>query len=514
MALNGVEPLLNFVSPTIKRRIQMRRIPKFGLKASNGWGLKGFTKDELNTIHYASLQVLENIGIKVGDNPEALEIFAGGGCRIERKKDHGIVKIPPHVVEDCIRWAPSTVNWKGRHPSGDYVMEPHRVSYGTFGEMIKIIDPKTRELRQTTMKDSGDIARLCDAMPECGIVQRPIASMDKPMGTQPIYNAISLFANTSKHVLIGPMNKKNFDVIARLAFAHVGGRENFAERPMFSTIVCPSSPLHLEKDCADMIMATARLEGCGLLTGPVPLTGTSTPVTLAGTVVSANCESLAGLILAQLTRKGTPTFHSQVGTLMDMRYMTASYGAPEMPLMSSAMVQMAHYYNLPSHCTGIHSDSKELDAQIGYESAMSAMTMALTGANIINGLGSIELGLTFDYAKFMLDIECARNARHIIEGIPVNDYEIAQDVMDKVGPGGQFLDQRHTYDNMRRRSQNNLFCRRSRRSWEELEQKDIIDRAYAAANDILDNYEPNPVPESVQEEIDQITEEYEAKLTE
>ena len=488
----------------------MRFIPKLGLETSHGWGLKGFTRDELDDIHQASLQVFEEIGIRVDDCEEALDIFAGAGCRVEKKGGHGIVKIPAHVVEDCIRWAPSTVNWKGRHPDGDYVMEPRRISYATFGEMVNIIDPKTRKLRQTTMADSGDIARLCDAMPECGIVQRPVASMDNPLGTQPVYNAVSLFENTSKHVLIGPMNRANFDIIARLAFAHVGGEENFADRPMFSCIVCPTSPLRLEKDCAEMIISTARLKGCGLLTGPVPLTGTSTPVTLAGTVISANCECLAGLILAQLTRKGTPVFYSQVGTIMDMKLMTAAYGAPEMPLMSSAIVQLSQYYKLPSHCTGIHSDCKELDPQTGYESAMSAMTMALTGANIINGLGSIELGLTFDYAKFMLDIECARNIRQVVEGIPVNDGEKALNIMDEVGPGGQFLANRHTFDNMRRRSQADLFSRHSRRAWKDLEKPGLVDRAYDAANEILDNYEPNPIPESVREAVREIITEYEA----
>ncbi|MCG8473081.1 MAG: trimethylamine methyltransferase family protein [Desulfobacterales bacterium] len=489
----------------------MRYLPKLGIKRSQGWGLNGLTHDELETIHNASLRIFQDVGIRVDDCPEALEIFAAGGCRVERHKDHGIVKIPAYVVEDCIGWAPATTTWKGRHESGDYIMEPRRSSYATFGEMIHIIDPKTRELRTTTMKDSGDIARLCDAMPECGIVQRPVASMDMPMGTQPIYNAVSLFENTSKHVLIGPMTKKNFDYIARMAFAHVGGKEKFADRPMFSTIVCPTSPLRLEKDCAEMIIATARLEGCGLLTGPVPLSGASTPVTLAGAIVCANCECLAGLILAQLTRKGTPTFYSQVGTIMDMRLMTSPYGAPEMPLMSSAIVQLAHHYKLPSHCTGIHSDSKCLDAQMGYESAIGATTMALSGANIINGLGSLELGLTFDYAKFMMDIECARSVRMINEGVNIDEYEVAEEVIHAVKPGGQFLAQRHTFDNMKRQSGSPLFCRRTRRAWEELPMSDIVDRAYAAANEILENHEPTPVSDDVKAEVAEIVAEYEAE---
>lgn len=487
----------------------MRYLPKLGIERSQGWGLKGFTDDELETIHNASLRVFQDVGIRVDDCPEALEIFASGGCRIEQHKKHGIVKIPAHVVEDCIRWAPATNTWRGRHESGDYIMEPRRSSYATFGEMVQIFDPKTRELRATTMEDSANIAKLCDAMPECGIVQRPVASMDMPMGTQPIYNAVSLFENTSKHVLIGPMTKTNFDYISRMAFAHVGGKENFANRPMFSTIVCPTSPLRLEKDCAEMIIATARLEGCGLLTGPVPLAGASTPITLAGTVVSANCECLAGLILAQLTRKGTPTFYSQVGTIMDMRLMTTPYGAPEMPLLSSAIVQLAHYYKLPSHCTGIHCDSKTLDTQVGYESGIGATTMALSGANIINGLGSLELGLTFDYAKFMMDIECARNVSMINQGIDIDESEVAEEVMNAVDPGGQFLGQKHTFNNMRRQSSSPLFCRRTRRAWEEMEFSDIVDRAYAAANDILDNYEPAPVSDDVKAEVAEIVAEYE-----
>ena len=136
----------------------MYRPLKHGLQTSLGWGLSAFTPDDLDNVHYATLEVLEDVGIKVEGSEEALEVFASGGARVERQGKDAIVRIPPHVVNDCIRWAPSNLVLKGRSPEYDYALGPYRVTFATFGEMIKVFDLETRELRETTQQDCADIA--------------------------------------------------------------------------------------------------------------------------------------------------------------------------------------------------------------------------------------------------------------------------------------------------------------------------------------------------------------------
>jgi trimethylamine--corrinoid protein Co-methyltransferase len=374
--------------------------------------------------------------------------------------------------------------------------------------MIQIIDPQSKEIRPTTQQDIGNITRLCDHFSEVAVVQRSVAALDKPLGTHPIFNAQSMFANTGKHILIGPVTATNFKTIAKIAAAHVGGMSRLAERPVFTTLTCPTSPFVLEENCAELIIESALLPGGGYVCSPVPLLGMSTPATLAGTVAVVTVDMLAGLVLGQLTRPGTRVILSNSGAMMDLRFMGSAYGSPEMPMISSAIGQIARFYGLPSHCSGIHSDSKVVDAQCGYESALGGLVTALSGVNIINGLGSLELGFTFDYAKFMLDLDAVNNIRMILNGISMSESDMALDIIREKGPGGEFLSHSHTLQHMQQLSCPKLFDRRPRQNWQELQLTDIVERAYDQAGEVLNTHAPPAVDPGVYQEVDQIIREY------
>ena len=151
--------------------------------------------------------------------------------------------------------------------------------------------------------------------------------------------------------------------------------------------------------------------------------------------------------------------------------------------------------------------SGRVDPQTGYESAMNALVAALAGASIINGLGTLEFGLTFDYAKFMLDVECARMMR-VVDGVPLTAAQMALDVIAEVGPGGEFLTHDHTFQHMREGSQVTLFDRRSREAWSKLEVPEIVERAYARARHLLATHEPPPVSEETRAQVKEIIAEY------
>jgi trimethylamine--corrinoid protein Co-methyltransferase len=478
------------------------------------WGLDSLSKEALERIQVAALDLLQNTGIKVENNERALEIFYSGGAEIERHAGYGIAKIPARVVADCLDKAPKEMVLFGRTQGNAYELKPGKVTFTTFGEMIQIIDPETREVRKTTQKDVGDITRMCDYFSEVAVAQRPVAALDKPLGTHPIFNAQSMFENTAKHILIGPINAKNFRTITKIAAAHVGGMHELAKRPVFTTLTCPTSPFRLEENCADLIMESALLPGGGYVSSPVPLLGMSTPATLAGTVSIVAADALAGLVLGQLTRPGTRVILSNSGTMMDLRFMGSVYGSPEMSMISAAIGQIARFHSLPSHCTGIHSDSKVVDAQCGYESAIGGLVTALSGVNIINGLGSLDLGFTFDYAKFMLDIDAVNNIRVILGGIPMRESDMALDIIREKGPGGEFLSHAHTFQHMRQLSRPELFDRRARKDWQELQIPDIVERAYDRAGAVMNTHMPPPVDPAVNQAVEQIIEEYMATYEE
>jgi trimethylamine--corrinoid protein Co-methyltransferase len=137
---------------------------------------------------------------------------------------------------------------------------------------------------------------------------------------------------------------------------------------------------------------------------------------------------------------------------------------------------------------------------------------ALAGANLIYGLGMIEMGMTIDYGQMVMDNEFARMIKHIVQGIPVNDETLAVDVIHEIGVGKNFLSHDHTFKHMRSQSQPKLIDRRTREDWEAGGRTDIYQRASEEARYILENHKPEPLPEDVLTTIRSIVEEAEAEL--
>lgn len=326
----------------------MKRNLHAGKKQSGGFSLGVFTEDELYEIHLATLEVMQHAGIFVEDE-EAQDILHGGGCIVDREKK--IVKFPPHVVEDAIRSAPPQLVLAARNPEKDFVIGSNRVGFTTFGEGIMVIDPDSGEYRKSAKQDVANSARVADYLDVVDVYERAIAARDTPEHVQIFHEADAYFNNTSKHCFQGPSNR----VIARKLFAMAsivaGGKDKFRERPIISTIVCPTSPLRLIKDCCEVIIESARY-GVAVNVLSMAMAGGSSPVTLAGTLVTHNAEVLSGLVLHQLTARGAPFIYGSSTTCMDLRMTTAPVGSPELGMISAAVARMAQYYLLPSWVAG------------------------------------------------------------------------------------------------------------------------------------------------------------------
>lgn len=488
------------------------RNSKAGYQTLNGYGLNAFSDQELEAVHAATLQILWNTGIKV-ETPEALDIFEAAGASVNRKGKYGIVKIPNYVVEDCIGSTPKVGMFYGRRPEDDYFADGNRVAFTAgFGEHVKIIDPGTRKVRPTKKQDLCNITRIQDALSVTPVIERAACSGDQYPATQPLHNYAAMVANTSKHCFLGFGGGKNAEKIIEMAKIAVGGEENFKARPIVTGFVCPTSPLTLVNEACESIIACAK-GGIGISIIPMSLSGASSPATLAGVVVQHNSEVLSALILAQLTRKGTPCVYCGCSTIMDLRLACSPVGVPEMAQLSVAWVKLAQYYHLPSWVGGCASDSKLPDAQQGYDFSLTAMPAALAGANVIYGLGAIDSLITFDYAAMIMGAEQAKRILQVVGGITINDETMVLDLIDQVGPGGEYMTQQHTYDHMREMSSSKLFNRLNRDAWEKkMKDSPIEDQAYAQAEKILENHKPMPLPDGAQESIDNLIKEYEDKL--
>lgn len=326
---------------------QVNRGQRAGMRSGGGVYVNVFTEDEFFAIHCASLEILKQVGVKVFSE-KALDIFEKGGVSVDRVEK--MVRIPAYLVEDAVKSAPSTILLAGRDPKNDFVVEDRRIGFVNFGEAVRVIDPATREYRESTKDDLKKIIRLTDALPELDLSYRAVASQDKPPQTQPLHNAEAVFNNTSKHFFIG-VDDKNVNHLIHMASVVAGGYEQLKERPILSFIQPPISPLHYPPEFSDVIIAAARA-GVPVVVVSEVMSGATSPITLAGSIAQHNAEVLGGIVLSQLAERGAPVLYGSTSHIFDMQTGAAAVGAPELSLLSSGLACMAKHYRLPCMMAG------------------------------------------------------------------------------------------------------------------------------------------------------------------
>ena len=326
----------------------MRRNLLAGRNTWSGCGLSLFSNEDLEQIHLATLEVLEYAGLFV-QSKEAMDIYEGGGCYVDRK--NRIVKIPAYVVEDAIVSAPQKVFLAGRDPKHDIVMESGRVNFCPFGEGIMVIDPYTGEYRKSTKEDKGNVARLVDALDQYDMLENTVAPRDVHPEMESLHNYEVTVSNTTKHVPQPCHDKRSAQLLIEMAALVAGGKEKLKDRPIVSGCTCPQSPLTISEGCADPIIEYAKANLPQNILS-MALAGATSPVTLAGTLVTHNAEVLGGIVLAQLTRKGTPVMYGSSTSMIDLKLSTATVGCPELGLISAAVAKLAQFYLLPSYVAG------------------------------------------------------------------------------------------------------------------------------------------------------------------
>ncbi len=485
------------------------RIERTGVAASSGLGLNFLTRDELDSIHHGACHILKHTGVLV-EMEEAAERFHSAGALVNRQGKNWIVRIPEWIVTESLSSAPKSITYYARDPEKDFYLEGNRVGFSTFGEQVNIIDPVTREYRRSTKQDCCDVYRVMDALDGLAFCERTICPGDQIPVVQAVHNFHALITHNSKHITIGMVDKASVETISKMAAAVAGGMDKLRERPICTCSCCTTSPLVLTVQFCETLIAAVKA-GINVDVMTMALAGGTGPVTLAGTIAQTVAEQLSGLVLAQIIRKGINVTFGSCSTIMDLKTGLGAVGAPEWGLIGSAIAQMGQYYQIPCRIGSGVSDSKLPDAQAAYQFTINALTLSLAGANMIFGAGGIESGITFDYAKLIMDHECILNIRRIMEGVKINNETMALDLIDEVGPGGTFLTHRHTFDRVRTQSQAILFDRHSREAWIDIAKgRDLTERAYEKSVEILENHQPKALPEGAGEIIDGLLAEFEA----
>jgi len=455
-------------------------------KGLEGGSFKPLTEEAISKVHQTAMRIIEEVGFEV-NSETALEFFEGAGAWVDWESHR--VRLPHEIVSELIRTAPSEVRLCGQDKKHDLLLGGKRVYVGTGGTALYIYEPDTGQKRQATLEDLKRIARLVDQLGNIHLFMLPTYPSELPLEQVDVNRFFAGLDNTTKHVMGGVYTLDGVKQVIRMAEIVAGSAEALRQRPLISMIACSISPLKMDGQYGDLVVAIAK-SGIPLVCPAEPLCGATSPVTLAGNLVVQTVDSLMGIMLTQIVNPGTPVIFGSVATSTDLRDLKYLAGSVEMGLLNAAGAQMAQFYQLPFYATGGMTDSKVLDAQSGYESALTSLLCALAGANFIHdAAGLMEFALTVCYEKFVIDNEILGMVMRAVEGIRVDDDTLAFDLIEQVGPGGNFVTAKHTRHFMRSEHyQPSLSDRNSREEWEAKGRKTTWEKAAETVHRLTANH--------------------------
>lgn len=469
-------------------------------KGIEGGSYRPLTDEGINQIHETVMRVFEEVGVQV-NSATALEYFKKASARVEGD----IVRMPRDMVMELAGRAPSEVTLYGRSPEHHLHLGGARVYAGTGGTALHIIDGVTGERRKATLQDLRDLAKLVNGLDNVHFFLLPTYPTDIEATVVDVNRFFAGLDNTSKHIMGGVYTYEGLENVLRMASLIAGSEENLRREPIISIILCAISPMAIDEKYGDMIV-TAAQAGIPVALPSEPLCGSTSPVTLAANVVIQTVDSLAEVCLTQLVNPGTPAIFGSVASSNDFRDFKYLTGAIEMGLSNAASAQMAQFYKLPFYATAGMSDAKIVDAQCGYESALTTLLCVLSGANYIHdAAGLMDFALSVSFEKYVMDDEIIGMAMRAVEGIKVNEETLAFEVIRQAGPGGNFVSNRHTRRFMRSEHYfPHLSDREHLDTWRAAGSQDTARRARARADEILaaaDYHLPEEIRQQIRRDI-------------
>src|SRR6056297_2890302 len=470
--------------------------------------LEVLSEDQIKRILGAAKEILERTGVVYHDD-EAIEIMEKAGCYVDGNR----VRIPTRLVEKALQTVPTKVSLSNSR-TGKVVMEltDNNAYFGTGSDTPFFRDPYTQDRIPTSKETVSRATKTIDALDNMDFVMSLGIVQDVPQLIYDRHQFQAMIENTSKPIVITANDAEGYGDIIKMCEVVAGGEDELRKHPFMTLYAEPISPLQHAEDAAQKLVLAAK-KGLPVVYTPCIMAGGTVPATLAGAMANGLAESLSGLVLNQQTNEGSPFIMGGVFTIMDMNTTIFAYGAPEFHLMQAGLADVSNYLQLPMFGTAGCTDSKVVDEQACIEDALSILMTAQSGANLNHDVGYIEHGNAAALENLVINNDLIGFARRIVQGIEVNEDTLAVDLIDKVGPGGHFLGEEHTMKYFKEETYYpDLFKRQFFENWQEEGSKTLFDRANEKVIDILENYEPEPLPKDVQKKLQDIVDRAESKL--
>lgn len=468
--------------------------------------LRVLSSKEIRKVHQASLKILSETGICI-QSEKVLKLLEEHGAGVSWEKN--ITKIPSMLVNELLQALPSKIKLYDRNKAQALTLGKGEGYALSGGNAPFVLDSDSGERRKATKEDTGNIARLADALDNIDLVVPPVTPQEVKPEAGFLHAVEATFTNTEKHIYFSPEKVKETKAILEMAKA-VSKEERLSQHPIVTCQLSSTPPLLWEKGPGESIIEVAR-EGVPLCILPMPCPGLSAPFTLAGTLALHNAELLSGIVISQLANPGSPVIYGSAWVTFDMRESSVSENSPETCLLRIAGAQMASFYNLPYFTVGPESDAHLLDEQNAWERALTTFTCLSAGVDLFGDAGVFESALTVSPEQLVIDDEILGYIRRIRRGIDVSQETLAVKVIQGVGPRNNFLTEDHTLRYLRTDEhwQPNLTCRISREKWAKKEKNSIVQQAKGRVQDILISHKVPPLDKETRTELARIIREYE-----
>lgn len=454
--------------------------------------------DTCEQIHMASMEILERVGVEVHDD-QAREILGDHGAHIEGRR----VKLPSVMVDEALRVTPPRLTLCDRH--GDVAIRAwgYETAFGGGSDCLYVLDHRTGGRRKAVLGDVRDAVRLMDGLAEIDFVMSAFLPSDVDQQVYDRFQMDVMLNNTTKPIVFVTPDFEGCVTMVEMCEVAAGGQAAFRERPFATCYINVTSGLVANEEATQKCIYLAE-KGLPMLYIPLNAGGVNSPATTAGCMATMNAGSLLGVVLAQLVRPGTPVaLPGWNGGPYNLQTMVGNYVlAAEQGVATS----MGKFYDLPVFGLGGSTDSKVLDQQCAAEATLSLFTAHLNGANIVHDCGFMDAGMQGSLQLLAIDNDLIGFIRAATGVVNVTEETLALDVVEELGPSGDYLAHAHTYRHFREPYYSELADKRQYDDWLDQGGSTMEERAARQVDAILEKHEVEPLPEDVQQELGAIVE--------
>jgi len=453
-------------------------------------------KEECEKIHLASLEILQRVGVDVHDE-KARGYLVRGGARSDGLR----VRIPEYMVTQALVTTPRRITLYNRHGKVAMRAGGYRAYFGGGSDCLNVLDHRTGKRRRPTLNDVREASTLLDALPEIDFVMSAFLPEEVDARIYDRYQMEVMLNNTTKPIVFVTPDFEGCVAAVEMCEIVAGGTEAFQQRPFATCYINVTSGLTANAEALQKCMYLAE-KGLPQLYIPLNAGGVNSPVTTAGCMASMNAGILLGIVLSQLVREGAAVaVPGWNGGPYNLQTMVGNYVlADEQGVPTS----MGKYYDLPVFGLGGSTDSKVLDQQSGFEVTLSLMTALLHGANIVHDVGFMDAGLQGSLQNMAISNEILGFLRAATAGVVVNDETLALDVIEELGPTGNYLGHEHTLRHFKEPFYSKLIDKNPFSVWEKRGSTSMEERAAKYVDDVLSSHKPEPLPADVQKAIKEI----------